>query len=247
MRQVDEALKWYNEALSTVSKVFGPDHPEVRRQEAGGRRRQEEDVTKEQVAHVHWNIALCYQTKGEVDASKRSPPLPPFPPPPGLQQLLSSPFSSPFLRRKLGWHNSWPFKFFSAATKKRSTLSCPCPRPCPCGCCFLIFSTISVAHWARRIVHEGKDFEAMVKHLNHGESLLAFDIFFSLLVVTQTTLLPPVPILSAQCIALIRSQLSTFSSRGSGRITSQPNELHRPSWRFANLFEIDSTPSTKET
>jgi len=148
MRQVDEALKWYNEALSTVSKVFGPDHPEV--------------------AHVHWNIALCYQTKGEVDASKR----------------------------KLGWHNSWPFKFFSAATKKR-------------------------------IVHEGKDFEAMVKHLNHGESLLAFDIFFSLLVVTQTTLLPPVPILSAQCIALIRSQLSTFSSRGSGRITSQPNELHR--------------------
>ena len=27
--QVDEALKWYNEALSTVSKIFGPDHPEV--------------------------------------------------------------------------------------------------------------------------------------------------------------------------------------------------------------------------
>ena len=27
--QVDEALKWYNEALSTVSKMFGPDHPEV--------------------------------------------------------------------------------------------------------------------------------------------------------------------------------------------------------------------------
>ena len=26
----DEALKWYNEALATVTKHYGPEHPEVR-------------------------------------------------------------------------------------------------------------------------------------------------------------------------------------------------------------------------
>ena len=47
----DEALKWYQEALTTVTKHYGPEHPEV--------------------GHVHWNMGLCYQSKGEGDAYKR--------------------------------------------------------------------------------------------------------------------------------------------------------------------------------
>ena len=47
----DEAIKWYQEALTTVTKHYGPEHPEV--------------------GHVHWNLGLCYQSKGQGDASKR--------------------------------------------------------------------------------------------------------------------------------------------------------------------------------
>uniref|UniRef100_A0A7S4N7W4 Kinesin light chain n=1 Tax=Guillardia theta TaxID=55529 RepID=A0A7S4N7W4_GUITH len=50
--QIDEAIKWYKEALDMVSKHFGHDHPEV--------------------AHVHWNLALAYQTKGEMEAERRA-------------------------------------------------------------------------------------------------------------------------------------------------------------------------------
>ncbi len=66
MYKLDEAIRWYTEALETVTAHFGADHPEV--------------------AHVHWNMALCYLTKGEVEAQKR----------------------------KLGWHSRWPFTMFSA-------------------------------------------------------------------------------------------------------------------------------------
>jgi hypothetical protein len=43
MFKLEDALKWYTEALDTVTQHYGPDHPEV--------------------AHVHWNLALAYHTK----------------------------------------------------------------------------------------------------------------------------------------------------------------------------------------
>lgn len=69
--KLDEAIKWYKEALDLVTKVYGSDHPEV--------------------GTVHWNLALAYHAKGEVEAQKRS----------------------------LSWRNRWPFKFFGQHTKKR--------------------------------------------------------------------------------------------------------------------------------
>jgi len=71
MFKLEDALKWYTEALETVTQHYGPDHPEV--------------------AHVHWNLALAYHTKGEIDAQKR----------------------------RLTWHSRWPFRWFAQITKKR--------------------------------------------------------------------------------------------------------------------------------
>jgi len=49
--KADEAIKVYIDALNTVHRIFGPDHPEV--------------------AQVHWNLALAYQEKAEQEAERR--------------------------------------------------------------------------------------------------------------------------------------------------------------------------------
>lgn len=52
MNKIDEAIDVYKEALHTMHRILGPDHPEV--------------------AQVHWNLALAYHEKGVQNASKRA-------------------------------------------------------------------------------------------------------------------------------------------------------------------------------
>jgi len=72
MYKCEEAIKWYAEALKTCALQLGNDHPEV--------------------AHIHWNLALLYHTKGEVDASKR----------------------------KLSWNSRWPFRWLTKGIQDRA-------------------------------------------------------------------------------------------------------------------------------